>query len=55
MVERYCSDKWSICIPTPTLRECIIIAIIILSIFIILGWFIWKDRRDNNGRDNKGR
>jgi hypothetical protein len=54
MIQRMCSDKWQICMPILTMKQAIIIAIIILIIFIIFGWIKFKDRRDNNGSNIKG-
>lgn len=55
MIQRVCSDKWQICMPTLTIKQSIIIGIIILIFFIIFGWIKLKDRRDNNGCNTKDR
>ena len=52
LFESVCSDKWRICYPILPLWVYIVIGILIIIIFTIFGWIIFKDRRDNYGRNN---
>jgi len=55
MLEKVCSNTWRLCYPILPLWIYIVSSIIVIIIFTVIGWIIFKDRRDNNGSNNKDR